>query len=220
MRPGCLVARRILDDRERSLRDRRGGRGVAGVTPGRRPIAKGLTVLSFHRVVDVPRRRARCGVAELRQLQGLVARGTRFRTDLDPVDLLASAAVPTFDEGTADHVPVTEELWRRRIPAVELTLRRGWVTGANAGGRLPPAMASQATARRSSPGVSGRTFAARRVACSWRLDRETYARARPRRTARGRQVAGGRESRPHRAGFLLYGLNANGRPPPSRGPCE
>jgi peptidoglycan/xylan/chitin deacetylase (PgdA/CDA1 family) len=78
-----------------------------------------VAVLSFHRVVDVPQEGH--DVAWLRFVtffDELAARGTRFRTDLASVDVLSSGVVATFDDGTADHLRVAEELGRRGIGGV------------------------------------------------------------------------------------------------------
>jgi len=78
-----------------------------------------VAVLSFHRVVDVPREGH--DVAWLRFVEffdELAACGTRFRTELASVDVLSGAVVATFDDGTADHLRVAEELGRRGVGAV------------------------------------------------------------------------------------------------------
>jgi peptidoglycan/xylan/chitin deacetylase (PgdA/CDA1 family) len=79
----------------------------------------GVAVLSFHRVVDVPLEGHDVAWPSfVAFFDELAARSTRFRTDLAPVDVLSSAVVATFDDGTADHLRVAEELGRRGIAAV------------------------------------------------------------------------------------------------------
>lgn len=79
----------------------------------------GVAVLSFHRVVDVPEEGHDVAWPSfVRFFDELEARGARFRTDLAPVDLQARAVVPSFDDGTVDHLRVAEELGRRGIAAV------------------------------------------------------------------------------------------------------
>ncbi len=79
----------------------------------------GVAVLSFHRVVDVPAEGHDVAWSTfVAFFDELAARGARFRTDLAPVDLASAVVVPTFDDGTADHLRVADELARRGIAAV------------------------------------------------------------------------------------------------------
>ena len=78
-----------------------------------------VTVLSFHRVVDVPQEGH--DVAWLRFVaffDELAANGTSFQSDLAPQDVTSSSVVATFDDGTVDHLRVAEELGRRGVAAI------------------------------------------------------------------------------------------------------
>lgn len=79
----------------------------------------GLAVLSFHRVVDVPQEGHDVSWPSFRDLldHGLPANG-RPSTDLSPAGLLRPGVVLTFDDGTADHLRVAEELAARGMKGI------------------------------------------------------------------------------------------------------
>lgn len=79
----------------------------------------GLCVLTFHRIVDIPRKDHDLSWRDFRSCLDTIARTRReVTTNLDPSRTTAGEVVLTFDDGTEDHLQVGIELDRHGMGGI------------------------------------------------------------------------------------------------------